>query len=154
MLEMLRDRDMAKNETLITGILPKRPMLHGIASLFDFHGTLDRDLIERIRAKYRDPAPIPSTEDAIRATWQSVGDSMRWAIGEYDKTLRDNETVSDEQSSDTKRCTGPRKSRPMAALRSVDADETRVRYALRSADANLRRALERYNMILGKPDTK
>ncbi|MDE2636522.1 MAG: hypothetical protein OXI30_09175 [Chloroflexota bacterium] len=89
--EMLRDREMAKNETVISDILPKAPILHGIASLFDFHGSLDRDLIERIRAKYRKPAPIPSTEDAIRATWQSVGDSMRWAIREYERELDEKE---------------------------------------------------------------
>lgn len=145
---------MAKNETVISDLLPKRPILHGIASFFDFHGSLDRDLIEKIRAKYRDPASIPSTEDAIRATWQSVGDSMRWAIREYDKTLRDNEPVGDEQSSKTERRASTRNARPVAALRSVDADETRVRSALRTADANLRRALARYNMILGESDTK
>jgi len=82
---------MAKNETATSVILPKRPILHGIASLFDFHGALDRDLIERIRAKYRNPAPIPTAEDAIRATWQSVGDSMRWAIGEYESELDEKE---------------------------------------------------------------
>lgn len=82
---------MATNETSTSNILPKRPILHGIASLFDFHGSLDRDLIERIRAKYRNPAPIPSTEDAIRATWESVGESMRWAIGEYEKELTEKE---------------------------------------------------------------
>lgn len=78
---------MATNEKANSVLLPKRPMIHGIASLFDFHGSLDRDLIETIRAKYRNPAPIPSAEDAIRATWQSVGDSMRWAIREYEREL-------------------------------------------------------------------
>ncbi|MCY3865405.1 MAG: hypothetical protein OXG68_08180 [Chloroflexi bacterium] len=82
---------MVKNGSATSDILPKRPILHGIASLFDFHGSLDRELIERIRAKYRSPAPIPSAEDAIRATWQSVGDSMRWAIGEYEKELDEQE---------------------------------------------------------------
>ena len=89
--DMLRKRDMAKSETATSVSLPKRPILHGIASLFDFNGSLDRDLIERIRAKYRNPAPIPSAEDAIRATWQSVGDSMRWAIGEYERELDEKE---------------------------------------------------------------
>ena len=82
---------MATNETATSIDLPKRPVIHGIATLFDFHGTLNRDLIERIRAKYRNPAPIPSPEDAIRATWQAVGDSMRWAIGEYEKEIEEKE---------------------------------------------------------------
>lgn len=80
---------MASNETANSVVLPKRPFLRGIASLFDFGGSLDRDLIEQIRAQYRNPPPIPSSEDAIRATWNSVGDSMRWAIGEYEKELEE-----------------------------------------------------------------
>ena len=82
---------MAKNGSATSDILPKRPILHGIASLFDFHGSLDRELIERIRAKYSNPAPIPSTEDAIRAAWQSVGDNLRWAIREYERELNEKE---------------------------------------------------------------
>ena len=82
---------MAKNALATSDILPKRPIPHGIASLFDFHGSLDRELIERIRAKYSNPAPIPSEEDAIRATWQSVGDSMRWAVGEFERELDEKE---------------------------------------------------------------
>jgi hypothetical protein len=88
---MQGERDMAKSETATSVTFPKRPILHGIASLFDFHGSQDRELIETIRAKYRNPAPIPSTEDAIRATWQSVGDSMRWAIREYERELDEKE---------------------------------------------------------------
>lgn len=145
---------MAANETVTSDILPKRPILHGIARLFDFHGSLDRELIERIRAKYRNPGPIPSTEDAIRATWHSVGESMRLAIGEYGTKLRDNETVGDEQSCESERRTNFRKAGLMAETRSADADEMRVRSALRSADSNLRRALARYNMMLGESDRK
>ena len=82
---------MAKSETASSVILPKRPILHGIACLFDFHGSLHRDLIERIRAQYRNPPSIPSTEESIRASWEAVGESMRWAIGEYEKELRQND---------------------------------------------------------------
>ena len=78
---------MATNEKAYPIMLPKRPLLRGIARLFDWGGSLDHDVIERIRAQYRNPPPIPSLEDAIRATWQADGDSMRWAIGEYEKEL-------------------------------------------------------------------
>lgn len=145
---------MAEREVVRDILLPESGFWNGVARLFDFSGSLDRAAIERIRARYKDPPPIPSTEEAIRATWESVGESMRWAIGEYDKTLRENDTVADEQTRDTERLTSTGKADPMAAPRSVDADETRVRSALRSADANLRRALARYNLILGEPETK
>ena len=78
---------MATSEKASSIVLPKRPLLRGIARLFDFSGELDRELIERIRARYRNPQPIPSTEESIRATWESVGESMRWAIGEYEREL-------------------------------------------------------------------
>ena len=86
--EMLRDRDMAKNELLDSIVLPERPFLRGIARLFDWSGSLDRELIEQIRERHRNPRPIPSTEESIRATWEAVGDSMRWAIAEYEKEIR------------------------------------------------------------------
>ncbi len=78
---------MARREKAYSIALPKRPFLRGVARLFDFSGSMDHDLIEKIRAQYQNPPPIPSSEDAIRATWQAVGDSMRWAIDEYEKEL-------------------------------------------------------------------
>ena len=50
-------RDMAYSETL-----SKRPVLHGIVSLFDFHGSMERGMIEKIRDIRRNRAPMPSTE--------------------------------------------------------------------------------------------
>ena len=82
---------MSNSETAKSVVLPKRPLLRSIACLFDFNGSLDHDLIERIRAQYRNPPPISSSADAIRATWQAVGDSMRWAIGEYERELDEKE---------------------------------------------------------------
>lgn len=61
--------------------LPKNPFLRGIASLIDFTGELDRDIIEQIHNR--------SDADAMRADWEAVGDCMRWAIAEYDKELKE-----------------------------------------------------------------
>ncbi len=82
---------MAESEIAKETILPKSGFWSSVARLFDFSGSLDRQTIESIRARYRDPQPIPSTEEAIRATWESVGDSMYWAIGEYEKELDEKE---------------------------------------------------------------
>jgi hypothetical protein len=79
---------MVMSEKANSIVLPKRPFLRGIARLFDWGGSLDHDVIGRIRARYRNPPPISSTEESIRASWEAVGESMRWAIGEYDKALR------------------------------------------------------------------
>lgn len=76
---------MANNRTVNSLVRPKRPLLRGIMSLFDFNGTLHNELIEEIRARYRKPLPLPSSADAIRATWQAVGDSMSSAIAEYER---------------------------------------------------------------------
>ena len=78
---------MANNETA-DSFLPQENLLwRGIASLFDFNGSIDHRMIEEIRTRYHSPPPILSSEDAIRSTWQDVGDTMRWAIGEYAKEL-------------------------------------------------------------------
>ncbi|MCY4064269.1 MAG: hypothetical protein OXG53_18000 [Chloroflexi bacterium] len=82
---------MAERETAREIVLPESGFWNGVARLFDFSGSLDRATIESIRARYRNPPPIPSTEEAIRATWESVGDSMRWAIGEFEKELGEKE---------------------------------------------------------------
>ena len=85
--EMHWGKDMESNKAAKSFVLPKRPLLRGIARLFDFTGSLELDQIEDIRVKYQNPPPVPSAEEAIRSTWLSVGDSMRWAIGEYEKEL-------------------------------------------------------------------
>ncbi len=67
--------------------LPKHPFLRGIASLMDFTGELDRDIVDQLRNR--------SDADALRADWEAVGDYMRWAFKEYDKELR--EKIAHEQ---------------------------------------------------------
>ena len=59
--------------------LPRHPFLRGIARLFDFHGTLNRETIDQIQNR--------SVADAMRADWEAVGESMRWAIGEYEREM-------------------------------------------------------------------
>ncbi len=81
------ETDMAESEIARETFLPKSGFWNSVARLFDFSGSLDQSTIERIRARYRNPQPIPSTEESIRATWESVGESMRWAIGEYERKL-------------------------------------------------------------------
>ncbi|MYD10929.1 MAG: hypothetical protein F4X02_12920 [Chloroflexi bacterium] len=78
---------MAKFELAGSVRLPDNRLSHVIACLFDFDGSMDQSLIEEIRMRYHSPPPIASSEEAIRSTWQAVGDSMCWAIGEYEKEL-------------------------------------------------------------------
>ena len=61
--------------------LPERPFLHGIASLLDFTGSRRRKLEKQILER--------SAADAMRADWEAVGDSLRWAIAEYEKGLKE-----------------------------------------------------------------
>ncbi len=84
---------MSKSEMADSVLLPMRPLLRTIASLFDFNGSIDHDLIEEIRMRYHRPPPITPAEDAIRSTWQAVGDSMSWAIREYEKELDEKKQV-------------------------------------------------------------
>ena len=83
---------MARNRTVGSVVLPERPLLRGIANLFDFSGSMELDQIEEIREQYHDPPPIPSAEEAIRETWLSVGESMSKAIGDYKQTIDENAT--------------------------------------------------------------
>jgi len=68
--------------------LPKHPFLRGIASLMDFTGALNRDVIAQIRERH-DAESTQSDADAIRSDWEAVGESMRWAIQEYEKEFRE-----------------------------------------------------------------
>ncbi len=79
---------MAIDESATSVEIPKRPLLRGVARLFDWSGSMDRDAIQQIRKRYHEPPSSQSTEESLRATWAAVGESMRWAIGEYDKKLR------------------------------------------------------------------
>ena len=59
--------------------LPKRPFLHGIASLLDFTRSESDEFAKEILAR--------SDADAMRADWEAVGESLGWAIKEYEKEL-------------------------------------------------------------------
>ena len=61
--------------------LPKHPFLHGIAGLLDFTGSRRRELEKQILER--------SAADAMRADWEAVGDSLRWAIAEYKRELKE-----------------------------------------------------------------
>ena len=66
--------------------LPKHPFLRGIASLMDFTGSRRRELERQILER--------SDADAMRADWEAVGESLWWAIGEYEGKLN-KDTVSE-----------------------------------------------------------
>ena len=81
---------MVEHRAIRDAVLPERGFMPGIARLFDFSGSLDRKTIERIRRRHHNPPAMPSAEEAIRSTWQSVGDNMRWAIGQFEKASSEN----------------------------------------------------------------
>ena len=60
--------------------LPRHPFLRGIAGLLAFTHSESQEFAERILS--RTPA------ETMRADWEAVGESMRWAMREYDKELR------------------------------------------------------------------
>ncbi|MDE2857488.1 MAG: hypothetical protein OXN94_06525 [Chloroflexota bacterium] len=59
--------------------LPKRPFLHGIARMLDFSGSFNSRMFDQILER--------SDADSMRADWEAVGESLRWAIAEYEKEL-------------------------------------------------------------------
>ena len=60
--------------------LPKHPFLRGIARLVDFNGAMNRDIFAQVLDR--------SDADSIRADWEAVGESMRLAIKEYARDMR------------------------------------------------------------------
>ncbi len=71
--------------------LPKRPFLHGIARLLDFTGALNRQMFAQVLER--------SDADAMRADWEAVAASMRWAIREYEQELAKKGIVESESAS-------------------------------------------------------
>ena len=61
--------------------LPRRPFLHGIARMLDFSGARRRELEKQILER--------SAADAMRADWEAVGESLRWAIAEHENKLNE-----------------------------------------------------------------
>ena len=62
--------------------LPKHPTLSGIASLIDITGSQRKRLERQIMQR--------SDAEAMRLDWEAVGQSLWWAIGEYDRQLKEN----------------------------------------------------------------
>ncbi len=59
--------------------LPLPTFWTGIARLIDVGGAINRDLIRHLEEQ--------SDADALRSDWEAVGESMRWAIHEYEKEI-------------------------------------------------------------------
>ena len=59
--------------------LPIPTFWTGIARLIDVGSTINRDFIRHLEEQ--------SDADALRSNWEAVGESMRWAITEYEKEI-------------------------------------------------------------------
>ena len=145
---------MAKRETVYGIVLPKRGFWHGVARLFDFSGSLNRATLESIRASYRNKPPRPTVEESMRETWQAVGDSMRWAIGEYEKSLDGNGAYGKARPSDAELLRRARIADLAAMLRDGEADQERIQAAKRSVDKSFERALANYGRYAGDTETR
>lgn len=66
--------------------LPKRPLLSGVAGLFDFSGSRTRYYARQILDR--------SVADAMRLDWEAVGASLWWALEQQE--LRDKEASESE----------------------------------------------------------
>lgn len=71
--------------------LPKRPILHGIARMLDFSGASNRQMFAQIMER--------SDVDSMRADWEAVGESLGWAIKEYEKELTEKGLIESKSAS-------------------------------------------------------
>lgn len=71
-------------------LLPERPFLHGMASAFDMFGALSQGKDEQLLANLQEEFS-QSEKDVARSVWQDVGETLYWAIKQY-------ESVSGESS--------------------------------------------------------
>ncbi|MDE2820562.1 MAG: hypothetical protein OXI40_12590 [Chloroflexota bacterium] len=65
-------------------LLPERPFLHGIASAFDLFGVLSQGKNEQLLANLQEEFR-QSEQDAVRSVWRDVGETLYWAIKQYEK---------------------------------------------------------------------
>lgn len=74
---------MAYNRDKIANsyFLPKPSVLRSIASLIDVTHSDCREFTEHLLAR--------SDADAIRADWEAVGDSLWWAMRDYERRLKE-----------------------------------------------------------------
>ena len=61
--------------------LPKRPFLSGVSGLLDFTGSQTHYYAKQILKR--------SDAESMRADWEAVGASLWWAIGQHEKTVKE-----------------------------------------------------------------
>ena len=76
--------DDQRREIARTYLLPERPFLHGMASAFDMFGVLSERKREILLANFRENRDR-SDRDIMRCAWRSVGESLYYAIEQYEK---------------------------------------------------------------------
>ncbi len=65
-------------------LLPERPFLHGMASAFDMFGALGGERNEQLLANLQSDFQ-KRDRDAVRSAWRKVGESLYWAVIQYEK---------------------------------------------------------------------
>ena len=65
-------------------LLPERPFLHGMASAFDMFGALNHGRREQLLANLQNELQTRNSDIASSA-WRKVGESLYWAISQYEK---------------------------------------------------------------------
>lgn len=65
-------------------MLPERPFLYGMASAFDLFGVLGQGKSEQLLANLQEDMRALERKRA-RSVWQEVGETLYWAMNEYDK---------------------------------------------------------------------
>ena len=65
-------------------LLPERPFLHGMASAFDLFGVLSQGKNEQLLANLQEEFR-QSEQAAVRSVWRDVGETLYWALKQYEK---------------------------------------------------------------------
>jgi hypothetical protein len=66
-------------------LLPERPFLHGMASAFDLFGVLGQGRNEQLLANLQEDFRKRSDMDIMRSAWRTVGESLLYAMDQYDR---------------------------------------------------------------------
>jgi len=72
-------------------LLPERPFLYGMASAFDLFGVLNRGKLENVRDRVGTKSRQSDVE-SLRSVWREVGDTLLFAIDQYERELSESGT--------------------------------------------------------------
>jgi len=65
-------------------LLPERPFLHGMASAFEWFGVLSQGKNGQLLANLQEEFERRD-RDALRSAWRKVGETLYWAVIQYEK---------------------------------------------------------------------